>query len=280
MASAWIWPGRCEEEANKPHETQANSCRAIQICALSRPVLRSGRMLVCFGVASDPNYLCDFTLELPWDRELLLTLSSGECSAEIFQWKLAQVRQDLLPKLHAGGTVQRWAPYSHCTGCTVWSWAPGAWSPASEPQWFGTDDVAKCRNASRLPQKWKCCIYRGLSFKHEHRRMRADQGWHLCTHGGVHLQSVQAAMGITHNWLQHFPPLDLKVLFPTGCCCYSALQTEMLRHKGDKQRTCLRVGRGTAQEWKAGLRSPSASLSPTARCTEQKPWAFLQLNAP
>lgn len=96
MVSAWIWPGRCEEEANKPPETQANSCRAIQICVLSHPVLRSGRMLVCFGIASDPNYLCDFTLQLPWDRELLVTLSLGECGAEIFQWKLAQVREDLL----------------------------------------------------------------------------------------------------------------------------------------------------------------------------------------
>lgn len=105
VASTWIWPGRCEEGANKSHETQDNSCRAVQICTLSCPVLRSGRMLVCFGVALDPNYLCDFTLQLPWDGELLATLSSGESSAELQEWKPAPARQDLLaqtPCQHRG----------------------------------------------------------------------------------------------------------------------------------------------------------------------------------
>lgn len=105
VASAWIWPGRCEEGANKSHKTQDNFCRAVQICTLSCPVLRSGRMLVCFGVAWDPNDLCDFTLQSPWDGELLVTFSSGESSAEIHEWKLAPARQDLLAQTRC---QQKW----------------------------------------------------------------------------------------------------------------------------------------------------------------------------
>ena len=137
VASVWIWPGRCEEEAHKPHETQANSCWATRICAPSRPVRRSGRMLVCFGVASDPNYLCDFTLELPWERELLVTFSSGEWSAQIFRWKLAQVRQDLLAQ------PPRWQHRTKVGSLQRAQSGPGPpvleVLPLSHPHWFGTE---------------------------------------------------------------------------------------------------------------------------------------------
>lgn len=98
-----------------------------------------------------------------------------------------------------------------------------------------------------------------------------DVGWPALT--PLYPQWGSSAMGITNNWLQCFPPLELQVLFPTGCCCCSALHTPMLRHKGDKQHACLRVAWGTAQEWKVGPQSPSASFFPTTDHTEQ-------LNAP
>lgn len=60
------------------------------------PCSRVGGSVLVLAWLHNSNYLCDFTLELPWDRELLLTLSLGECSAEIFQWKLAWVRQEFL----------------------------------------------------------------------------------------------------------------------------------------------------------------------------------------